>query len=169
MSIVFHCEHCGNRITAKDEAAGKWGTCPACHNKLYIPDLNAEADDLKLAPIDESEEAEKKRLLEETFEITQEILKTKADKKNQESLRSVSSYRATDDDLSNSIISYIKYISEGKLAEAESLENQIIPYGRRAVEIIDRLALSEIPEPELEDISPAVLSGIIKTLRSKIH
>ena len=169
MSIVFHCEHCGNRITAKDEAAGKWGTCPACHNKLYIPDLNVEADDLKLAPIDETEEAEKKKLLEETFQLTQEILQTKADKKKQEIPIKLSSYEATEEDLSNSIISYIRYISEGKLAEAESLESQIIPYGRRAIEIIDRIALSEIPEPELEDIPPSLLSGIIKTLRSKIR
>lgn len=169
MSIIFHCDHCGNKITAKDESAGKWGTCPACHNKLYIPDLNAADDDLKLAPIDESEEEQKKRLLEETFQITQEILQTKSDKKHPEHPTRIAAYQATAEDLTKSIISYIRYISEGKLAEAEALENRIIPYGRNAVEIIDRLALSEIPEPELEDVPPAVLSGIIKTLRSKIR
>ena len=34
--------------------------------------------------------------------------------------------------------------------------------------IIDRIALSEIPEQELADIPPQVLAGTIRTLREKI-
>ena len=74
MSITFHCIHCDNKITAKDEAAGKWGICPACHNKVYIPDLNAEIDDLKLAPVNEEEETKQKRLMAETYQLTRDSL-----------------------------------------------------------------------------------------------
>ena len=51
MAITFHCEHCGKKIEAPNSAGGKWGKCPACHNKLYVPDLYPD-EELKLAPID---------------------------------------------------------------------------------------------------------------------
>ena len=56
MAIVFHCEHCGKEIRAADTAGGKWGRCPACHNKLYVPKMEEdEEEELKLAPIDNSD------------------------------------------------------------------------------------------------------------------
>ena len=64
MAITFHCEHCGKKIEAKDAAGGNWGACPACHNKVYVPDLSAKAgEELKLVPIDENEVNKQKRLI----------------------------------------------------------------------------------------------------------
>ncbi|HQA88967.1 MAG TPA: hypothetical protein PK316_04920, partial [Sedimentisphaerales bacterium] len=77
MSIKFHCEHCGKKIDAPDTAGGKWGKCPACHNKVYVPQPETEEEELKLAPIDETEEERQKRLLAETFQLTQSILQEK--------------------------------------------------------------------------------------------
>jgi DNA-directed RNA polymerase subunit RPC12/RpoP len=37
MAITFHCGHCGKKIEAPDSAGGKWGKCPSCHNKVYVP------------------------------------------------------------------------------------------------------------------------------------
>jgi hypothetical protein len=76
MVIKFHCSYCGKKIEAPDTAGGKWGKCPACHAKLYVPQPQAD-DELKLAPIDESEEQRKKQLLQETFRLTQDILQEK--------------------------------------------------------------------------------------------
>ena len=73
MAITFHCDYCGKKIEAKDDAAGRWAKCPSCHNKIYIPDLDAE-DDLKLAPVDEEAERRKQQLKAETFMLEQEIL-----------------------------------------------------------------------------------------------
>ena len=61
MAIVFHCEHCGKKIEAADDAGGKRGTCPVCHNKLYVPSRDV-GDELKLAPVDETELEREKRL-----------------------------------------------------------------------------------------------------------
>ena len=47
MAIIFHCDHCGRKIEASDNTGGKWGKCPSCHNKIYVPNLNID-DDLKL-------------------------------------------------------------------------------------------------------------------------
>ena len=66
MSIKFHCEYCGKKIDAPDTAGGKRGKCPACHNKIYVPQIDAD-DELKLAPVDETEEERQKRLLDETL------------------------------------------------------------------------------------------------------
>jgi hypothetical protein len=59
-------------------------------------------------------------------------------------------------------------MADGELDEGEKLVNLIAPHGPRAVEILDRIALSEIPEPELADIPQQVLAGLIRTLRNKI-
>ncbi|MCX5636391.1 MAG: hypothetical protein NTX52_01690, partial [Planctomycetota bacterium] len=62
MAIIFHCNHCGKKIEAADSAGGKWGKCPACHSKLYVPRPEPD-EELKLAPIDETEEEKRKRLM----------------------------------------------------------------------------------------------------------
>jgi hypothetical protein len=56
----------------------------------------------------------------------------------------------------------------GELDEADRTAALIAPSGDQAVAIIDRIALSEIPEPGLADIPPQVLAGTIRTLREKI-
>ena len=73
MSISFHCEYCNKKIEAPDDAGGKWGKCPSCHKRLYVPG-SEDGEELKLAPIDETEEQKKKRLMAETFHLTQDIL-----------------------------------------------------------------------------------------------
>jgi len=75
MTITFHCSHCNKKIEAQDSAAGKWAKCPSCHNKIYVPDLKAD-EELKLAPVDESEEERKKRLMAETHQLTHCLLYT---------------------------------------------------------------------------------------------
>jgi hypothetical protein len=168
MSIAFHCEHCGKKIEAPDSAGGKWGKCPACHNKVYVPGLDSD-EELKLAPIDESALAEQRRLMAETHQVEQEILNEKdipEDSAEAEIAPLVSD--ASEKELTKEIIVYLRRMADGDLDQADRLSNAIVPYGNRALEILDKIALSEIPEPELADIPPQVLSGLIRTLRNKI-
>ncbi len=168
MSITFHCEHCGHKISAKEESVGKWGKCPSCHNKIYVPDLNADIDDLKLAPLDEESEARQKELMSETHRLTWHILSEReATKAAGPAVPSVS-YPIDEKTLQARIISYLRSMADGKLKEAEKLQSQISPYKEKALKILDKIALSEIPEAELANIRPAVLGGMIKDLRSKI-
>ena len=62
MSITFHCEYCGKKIQASDDSGGKWGKCPSCHKKLYVPSPDS-GEELKLAPIDESDIEKQKQLI----------------------------------------------------------------------------------------------------------
>lgn len=175
MSITFHCDYCGKKIEANEKAAGKWGKCPSCHNKLYVPNLNVE-DDLKLAPMDEEEEKRKRRLMDETFMLEQEILSEKAmpvetSKNDTPSTPATVAWAedAVDEDaLYETIVKYLRQMADGKLDDAEKTFQSIKSAGEVLLKLIDRIALADIPEAELSDIPPQVLAGLIRTLRSQI-
>ena len=150
MGIIFHCEHCGKKIEAPDSAGGKWGKCPACRNKLYVPNLSS-GEELKLAPMNESDEAKQKQLMAETHELRQNILLEK-EAPNGPAETATSASQVNDKELTKNIITYLRQVANGELDQAERIADLIVPCGRRAVKIIDRIALSEIPEPELSDI-----------------
>ena len=166
MAIIFHCEYCGKKIEAADNAGGKWGKCPSCHNKLYVPATDA-GEELKLAPIDETAVERERRLMAETYKLTQDILKEREILDGPAPLAGAI-YQMDDRELKQNIIMYIREIAYGELDEAERIAALIAPFGNRAVPIIDRIALSEIPESELADIPPQVLAGAVRTLREKI-
>jgi hypothetical protein len=172
MAVTFHCEYCGKKIEAPDSAAGKWGKCPTCHNKIYVPDFSG-GEELKLAPIDESEEARRKQLMDETHKLSEDILLEKEipDEKDvpDESAEAVVwSAEISDKQLRKNIVNYLRQTAEGQDEAARRTKGSIIPYGKRAIKILDRIALAEIPEPELAGIPQQVLSGLIRELRSKI-
>jgi cytochrome c1 len=166
MPITFHCEYCGKKIEAQDSTAGKWGRCPACHNKIYVPNLNPD-EELKLAPIDESEEERKKRLMAETYRLEQAIL-TEREIPDEPTKADTPTHKISDKKLMKNIILYLRQMADGKLEQAQRTADMIAPFGTQAIKILDGIALSEIPEPELAGIPPQVLSGLIRNLRSKI-
>jgi hypothetical protein len=166
MAIVFHCEYCGKKIEAADNAGGKWGKCPSCHNKLYVPSIDP-GEELKLAPVDETAKERAQRLMAETYKLTQDILKEREIPDGPAPLAGAM-YQMGDRELKQNIIMYIREIAYGEVDEAERIAALIAPFGNRAVAIIDRIALSEIPESELADIPPQVLAGSVRTLREKI-
>jgi hypothetical protein len=165
MAIMFHCDYCGKKIEAQDSASGKWGKCPSCHNRVYVPNLNID-DDLKLAPVDEEEEAKKKQLMAETYRLNQDILQER-DTPNEGGIAGMSAPKISDKELTKNIIVYLRQMADGDLGQANETIRVITPY-RQAKKILDKIALSEIPEPELADVAPQVLAGLIRTLRSKI-
>jgi hypothetical protein len=172
MSINFHCNFCAKEIKASDSAGGKWGKCPACHNKVYVPDLNAinAEDELKLAPIDETEEQKKRQLMAETFALEQNILEQKEipEEGAMPAGFSASPAAMSNKELTKNIIICLRHMADSDLPQAQELAKLIAPSGQSAVAIIDRIALSEMPEPELTDVPPQVMAGLIRNLRSMI-
>lgn len=183
MAITVICETCGKKIDAPEKAAGKWGKCPGCQSRVFVPQIeNDEDDELRLAPIDEAEEQRKRQLLAESFRIEQDILSQK--NAPPEESRTSKKIPSDDDDLrpidlglsevgdqtlTKNIIVYLRLMADGDLEGADQNLELITPYGPKAIEILDDIALSEIPEPELADIPQQVLSGFIRTLRSQIE
>jgi cytochrome c1 len=169
MSIIFNCEHCGKKIKSPDEAAGKWGKCPACHNKIYVPKSNNEEDEeLKLAPVDETEIEKQKRLLAETYKLTQDIMGESQIPGEPAGKADTSASETDDERLMTDIVTYLRQMADGELDQAEKIVKRILSAGDRALKILNDIAYSEIPEPELADIPKQVLSGLIRTLRTRI-
>ena len=166
MAIVFHCEYCGKKIEAADTAGGKWGKCPSCHNKLYVPSMDT-GEELKLTPIDETDVEREHRLMAETHKLTQDILRER-EIPDGPAPPAGAVYQMSERELTQNIIMYLRQIVNGELDEAERTAALIAPFSHRTVAIIDRIALSEIPEPELADIPQQVLAGTIRTLRDKM-
>ena len=169
MSITFHCEFCGKKIQAPDSAGGKWGKCPSCHNKLFVPPPPLADDELKLAPIDESEEQRQKRLLAEAFKLQQSILSEKEVPEEEVPAKPSKPSTSIDEKkLTNQVITYLQYMANGELDKAEKLANQIIPAGDKAADILDQIAYGEAPPSELENVPQQVLFGMIKELQSRL-
>lgn len=165
MSIKFHCEYCGKKIDAPDTAGGKRGKCPACHNLVYVPQMEAD-DELKLAPIDETEEERQKRLLSETFQLTQHILREKDTGGG--TGPSGPTPGAADDELVAAIVRYLRQMADGDLENAKDTVQIIAAHRREAKSILEQMATSDPAAPALQDIPPQVLSGLIRNLRTRI-
>ena len=178
MAISFHCEHCGKKIEAPDTAGGKWGKCPGCHNKVYVPAVKAAEpeDELRLAPLDTEDEIKHRKMIAEEARLRQEILNETnvpedgTSNKNKPPVPAKQNTNAlSESELMTCIISYIRQMADGELEAAEQTALTIIPNGSKAVKLLERIALSEIPEPEIADIPQQVLSGLIKNLRSRFR
>ena len=170
MSIIFNCEHCGKKIKSPDEAAGKWGKCPACHNKIYVPKPSNEEEEgeLKLAPIDESELEKQKRLLAETYGLTHDIMGESRIPGEPAEKPETAASEGDDERLMTDVVTYLRLMADGELDQAEKILKRITSAGERALKILNDIAYSKIPEPELADIPKQVLSGLIRTLRGRI-
>lgn len=175
MAITFHCDCCGKKIEAKEDAAGKWGKCPACHNRIYVPNLEVE-NDLKLAPMDEEAERRKQQLKAETFMLEQEILSERATPETGKDegpppatgFAGLSDDAVDEDAVYDIIVKYLRQMADGNLDDAAETLKSIKSAGETSVKLLDRIALADIPEAELADVPPQVLAGLIRTLRSKI-
>lgn len=172
MPIKFHCYYCGKKIEAADSAGGKWGKCPACHNRLYVPSSHS-GEELKLAPIDETDLEREKRLMAETHKLTQDILQEReVPEATPETIGPIETavpvFETSERELTKYVIMYLRLMADSELYEAHRIAGLIVPHSAQALEILDKIALSEILEPELADIPQHVLSGSIRALRDEI-
>lgn len=172
MSIIFHCDHCGKKIEAPDSAGGRWGKCPACHNRLYVPSSHS-GEELKLAPIDETDLEREKRLLDETHKLTQDILQEReVPEATPETIGPIETagpvLEMSERELTKYVIMYLRLMADSELYEAHRIAGLIAPHSEQAVEVLDKIALGEILEPELADVPQHILSGSIRALRDEI-
>jgi len=167
MPIKLHCDHCGKEIKAPDTAGGKWGKCPACHNKLYVPRPAADDEELKIAPLDESEVQKQQQLMAETFRLTRDILQEQ-NTPEPPAAPGGPAPEISEQQLTEYIVRYLRQMVDGRLDEAQRTAERIVPHRRKATVILDQFAKSDAPDPELEDIPKQVLSGFIRNLRTRI-
>jgi hypothetical protein len=168
MAIEFHCEHCGKKIKAPSEHAGKRGKCPGCEQSVYIPTPPDEIEPLRLAPVDEAAEREKQRLEEESRRVTDAIRSDKTEVPTEQSRPAmaapVGDVRLRPD-METLVTEYARCMANGKLAEAEEFATDIRADWERAQEVIDRITMDDLPPAKLSKIPKPVLVGFLKQLR----
>lgn len=169
--IEFHCHHCGELVRTADDNAGKRGKCPKCHQSVYIPTPPDKIEPLRLSPVDEHEEAERRRQTRESQELTRALHDAGADLTAGKESSPEHEPLSIDDprlpsDLETLIIDYALYMAEGKLTEAQRLAEQIRRDMDRAEELVQRITMDELPPARLAHIPRPVLQGFMKQLRS---
>ena len=167
MSISFQCEQCKKKVKAPDDAGGKWGSCPFCKHRCYIP-LPPSPDDeeLKLAPVDDREETRYGKLMRETYSLTRNILQETA--ADGEPAAGGEFNEADEKKLIKNIIIYLRHMADGQLTQAEKTLTELSPHKNAANRILQKMLRAERPEPELADINGKVLQGLIKNLAAKM-
>jgi DNA-directed RNA polymerase subunit RPC12/RpoP len=168
MPIVFHCESCKKKIQAPDGSGGKYAPCPHCKHRVYIPMPKSalEGDELKLAPIDETEERQREQLMRETYNLQLNLLK---EKEAPEGADLAMAAQMDDREMLKYLVIYLRLTADSQIQDAQKAAEKIMQNKKKAAAILDRLAVTDMPEPELADIPPAVLAKLIKTFRAKLQ
>lgn len=182
MPIELHCNHCGKLVRAPDDAGGKHGKCPSCHQSVYIPTPPDQLDALALEPVDSEFERRKKQLAHEAMQMAARVLRDREglgpEKPGDRAERMVAAERAaassaaaaprpaaTASQVNEWIIRYAVSVAQGDLAQAEKLEIEIRANMKIAEDAIQRLLVDELPPVALSKIPRPVLVGIFKKLR----
>lgn len=170
MAISLHCESCGSKIKAPDGTGGKYGRCPHCKHRNYIPlPKQPGEEELKLAPIDESEETKYAALMQETFHLTEKILDEKDPLEEVPQGGGVKvAGKPNEKDLLKNILMYLVQMAHGQLDAAARTIKKITPYKQETSEILNRMQKTSRPEPELAEIPPHVLEGLIDNLKKQL-
>lgn len=177
MSIKFHCEHCGKKINAPDDAGGKRGKCPSCGQKIFVPAPEGELEEIPIAAENPTEEKQRQELRK------QRLTEQEALTDHKEAVNAPDSREQTIPDTSlpiddNGVIDsistedkikqYIVVMSRGELDEAERLETEIVKEGEKAKQLVETLAVQDFIHPELQDFPQSVISGFFKKLLAKL-
>ncbi|MCD4831252.1 MAG: hypothetical protein K8R02_05505 [Anaerohalosphaeraceae bacterium] len=164
MAIVFHCGNCKKKVNAPNEAGGKWGKCPHCNLKCYIPlPKSDEEDDLTLAPVNAEEEAQYHQLMRETYHITEDLLH-----QIDESPEPESKTHSDEKQLVGMIVKYLRHMADGQIDAAIQVADKVAMYRVQAVKILEGMAVAEMQDEKLRDIPPKVLVGFIRNLLTKL-
>ena len=169
MTIIFHCQSCKKKIKAPDKKGGKWGNCPHCGLDSYIPmPPSDEQDELKLVPLEEEAKRQYEEKMQQMRKVQMNILQETADTDSAEAI-GFSYDKEQEKKLWKNIVSYLRYMADGQLDEAEQKVSSIKRFPKHAKEILAKISRAEVKEPDLADISPAVLKGLIRNLITEIN
>ncbi len=169
MPISFSCESCKKKVKAPDGAGGKWGKCPECGHRCYVP-MPASAfkdeEELRLAPVDEKDETQFGELMKETHDLTKNILHETGPVEDEDEGGTPND--AERRELIKQIIIYLQLIAHGELEQAQQKLQGIARFKDASKEILKKMAVAERPEPELADVPPKLLKGFLKDLHAKL-
>ena len=168
MPISFSCESCKKKIKAPDKAGGKWGNCPYCQHRCYIPLPKSDDEpELQLAPVDDSELSHIDELMKETHSLTQRILHE--DTVIGEAIGDKEAERVVaEKEVTKQCIIYLREMADGDLMTAEKTLEMLKRHKKASLRILSAMGRAERPEPELSDIPNSIMQGLIRDASTKL-
>jgi len=167
MGISFHCESCKKKIKAPNDAGGKWGNCPFCKHRCYIPLPKSDDEpELKLAPIDEADETQMDTLMQETQFLTQSLLSMEIPE--EKASGSGRNRTAQEKEVIKKCILYLRQMADTELKDAEHTFAKLKKEKKLSIRILSAMARAERPEPELADVPQPILHGLIRDTCTKL-
>jgi DNA-directed RNA polymerase subunit RPC12/RpoP len=173
MAIIFHCEHCGKKVSAPDEAGGRQGRCPSCTQRIFIPLPKDQVEEIPLSQIDPNEENRRKALKQEEMRLLNRLQEHQEPPPDPAGGKT----RPTDDfyippppppsNTSDLIHQYIVHMAKGELEAADPLAQKIIGGGPRALKTVEDMAMQEFLDPQLANTPPTVIAKFFKILMAK--
>lgn len=167
MPISFSCESCKQKIKAPDGAGGKWGSCPHCKHRCYIPLPKSDDEpELRLAPIDEAEESKIGVMMSQTHALTRQILH---EMEAPDDTKPAAAGGAVDEKgVIKMCILYLRQMADGELAAADKTFGKLKITKKTSLKVLASMARSERPEPELADVPEKILEGLIRDASNKM-
>ena len=164
MPISFTCENCEKKVKAPDDTGGKYGSCPHCKKKCYIPlPLKEGEDELTLAPLEEDNYDE---MMKKTNSLTENILNETA--VPDDAIDANNDGFVSDKELINGIIMYVRQMLDSNLEQAKDSVARLHKHSLTTKELIKKM-LKSAPEPELADIPPRLLNQMLKQLFAQMQ
>lgn len=170
VAIEFHCEHCNHLIKAPDDAGGRTGNCPHCHNATYIPRPVPDDDVYDLAPLDDSEEKRRKKEASEDAAYQRSLLHERATpgEKAGAPKGGMSGFVAPSKQLTTLIISFVEAMSTGKLEKADSVASELSRDKPAVLKVLDDMTRDDLSQYGLPALPKPVLNGFLKQLRQRL-
>ena len=163
MTIKFHCERCSKEVKAPEEAGGKRGKCPYCGMSNYIPLPVSEDELLPLAPLDEEEEKQRQKEVEELLRQERELLAESKDQPGQSPEQ-----RLDGEDVSHYVVNYCLDMFSGNLKRAELHIDSLKKSGPSGFQTVADFLNGSVKEDALKKIPPRVLQGFLVQLREQV-
>jgi phage FluMu protein Com len=183
MPIEIHCVHCNKLVRAPDNAAGRRGKCPYCHNEVYVPTPPEEIEELDLAPEDDDWRKRKRALDEEAKAIGDALRHEKevpedgapggGEQLDDIPLAGDASAPAGGSTSSRQgveglVIEFLVAMKNSQLDKAEEVAGQLKGQSAATQAFVQQLSMDPMPPPEVGDLAPGVMKGLLKDLVSRL-
>jgi hypothetical protein len=177
VSIEFNCPSCEKSIRAPDTAGGRYGKCPFCDVKVYIPSAPSDEGEIGLAPIDAEEEKREQELIRESVRYAAAFDK-ESDKLPPEgavgrSAGTAGPRREAEPapgeviEVADEVEAFVVAMRDSKLQDAERVLNRLKRAGARARDYVEGLMLDPTPPP-IGNVPKPLLHGFLKSLLSRL-
>lgn len=176
MSIEFNCPSCEKSIRAPDTAGGKYGKCPVCEVKVYIPmPPSSDEEEIKIAPIDEEEERRERELMREsvryaaTFDKESDKLPPEGAEGRGGARRGAAAEPPPGEviDVAEEVEAFVVAMRDSRLPDAERVLARLKRSGARAKDYVEGLMLDPTPPP-IGGVPKPLLMGFLKSLLSRL-